>query len=208
MDDFWIVVSVFGGITVVAIIYLIILFASFINDYEFRLGRNQLYQGIITVLKNNKEDGLAVSEIHTLYKENSKRNPKVFKKFPTISEILEDLIYNLNTVPEEKWKRIFKVEYLGDYRIRLINITSMIKKKNPYNSYTGRNIGKIYKLLEDTQLNNESKNALQELIDDLEVYEYQDRDGYKLSKKSFYYSIIFGIVGLLGTIYTFVSPLF
>ncbi|URN93035.1 MAG: hypothetical protein NAG76_14430 [Candidatus Pristimantibacillus lignocellulolyticus] len=208
MNDFWILVSSMVIIGLSGVIYAIIACVQLINDYEYRLGRNHFYQGIITIMKNNKDDSVFTSEVITLYKENSKRNPRVAKKFPTLVELLDDFVYNLNTVPEVKWKKNYKIEYPSEFRSRLLNLTSIIKKKNPYNSYSGRNIGKVNTLLEDTELSDDFKNALHELIDDLEVYEYQNRDGYKLSKKSYYYSLIFGVVGVVGTLFTVASTLF
>jgi len=208
MDDFWIIVIVFGCITIIGLGYLIFLFYSFVNDLEHRLGRNQFYQGVITIIKNNEEIKMIISELQTLFKENSKRNPKVYKKYPTLNEILEDFIYNVNTIPHDKWKKTFKIEYPGEYRSTLISISNEIKRKNPYNNFKGRSVGMLYKLIDETQINDEVKDSIQELIDDLEVSEYQDREGFKLSKTSYYYTIVFGVIGLIGTIYTFVSPFF
>ncbi|WP_028532661.1 hypothetical protein [Paenibacillus sp. UNC217MF] len=208
MDDFWIVVSIFGGTIIIAGVCLGFLIINLVNELEFKWGRNQFYRGVITIIKNNQDISDMLVEIKVLFKENSKRNPKVFKKFATLSEVLDDFIYNINTTPEGTWKRIYKIDYPGSYRQTLINITNKVKKDNPYNNYTGRSIGKMYRLLDDTKITNESKELIENLIDELEVFEYQDRSGYKLSKKSFAYTIVFGIVGLLGTIYTIVSPLF
>ena len=191
--------------TKIVLIYSLVLLFYIPFIFIIRRSRNTRYarkrfaRGIKSILENCEKDTDSVSQVLMLYKRLAEKYGDLNNYFRSATEMLEDLVVQVDTTNEKDFKELYNLEIPSELRQRMLNQINLLKAYQPYSSISSKQ-GNLLNMLKHS-IDNANKdlaiNTLSQLGDEMEVLEGNVRRQENRNRISFSISII----GVILTIF-------
>jgi len=186
---------------VVLIFYIPVLWIIW-NRKRQRRALNEFYRAVLSIIKRNDNLEDCIEQINIIYKKNSERYSYVSDNYRSVTDIMEDLLYRLESYSAKRFKETVNVEFTDEDIGEVVNIIKEMKRRQPYSSLNSKH-GNLLNLLKTSVDNNNkdlAQSTIQQLSDEIEILEGTVRSHSKRNQISL-------VVSAIGVVLTFVFGL-
>jgi hypothetical protein len=186
---------------VVLIFYIPVLWIIW-NRKRQRRALNEFYRAVLSIIKRNDNLEDCIEQINIIYKKNSERYSYVSDNYRSVTDIMEDLLYRLESYSAKRFKETVNVEFTDEDKEKVVNIIKEMKRRQPYSSLNSKH-GNLLNLLKTSVDNNNkdlAQSTIQQLSDEIEILEGTVRSHSKRNQISL-------VVSAIGVVLTFVFGL-
>lgn len=174
-----------------------------------RKRRRSIYRGFfkacVKIVQNTNTEN-AINEIRLNFRKLAEKNPNYKDVIKNPTDLLEELVYNIDRLEPNKFKELFGIEVSEEIRGKIIELITYLKKENPFVSLPPKEGNLLSILKQSIESNNKELglNTINQLSDEIEILDsnlkIQERrnvNSYIVSVVGVILTIVFGIITLI-----------
>ena len=198
-------------------IILWIMLPAFIGVYAYlliRIFKNKrkrfIYKGffraVTNIVKRNDDSKKIINEIKLNFRKLAEKNPSHKEIIRNPTDLLEELIYNIDRLETKRFKEIFDFEVSLEIRDKIILVIDKLKEENPFVSLPPKEGNLLTIIKQSIETNNKDLgiSSLNQLSDEIEILDANIRiqekrniNAYIVSVIGVILTIVFGIITLI-----------
>jgi hypothetical protein len=194
-----------------------IIFPAFIGVYGYliirifktkkkRLIYKGFFRAVISIVERTNNSKKIINEIKLNFRKLAEKNPSHKEIIRNPTDLLEELVYNIDKQEPKRFKEIFGFEISLETRDKIIIVIDILKEENPFVSLPPKE-GNLLTIIKqsietnNTELGISSLNQLSDQIEILDsnmrIQEKRNINAYIVSVIGVLLTIVFGIITLI-----------
>ena len=189
---------------------LLMFYGFFFFKVLQRKRKHGIYKGFfraVNSIVNNSEDlNKGINEIKLNFRKLAEKNPSHKEIIRNPTDLMEELIYNVDNFETKNFKEKFGFEITNETRAKILEFITKLKVENPYVSLPPKEGNLLSLIQQSLETNNKEMglNALSQLAEEIEildtnirVQEKRNVNAYIVSVVGVLLTVIFGILTLI-----------
>lgn len=189
---------------------LLVFYGLFFYRILQRQRKRGIYKGFFRAVTNivtNAEDvSQGINEIKLNFRKLAEKNPSNKEIIRNPTDLMEELIYNVDNFEKKNFKEKFGFEITSETRSNILKFITKLKEENPYVSLPPKEGNLLSLIQQSLETNNKEMglNALTQLAEEIEILgtniriqEKRNVNAYIVSVVGVLMTIIFGILTLI-----------
>jgi len=185
-SQFWIIQLV------VLLFYIPVMFYIFQRKRQ-RRAVAEFYRAVLSIIQRNEDLSECIEQIAIIYKKISENNSYISDNYRSSTDIVEDLLYRLESFGEDKFKGHYDMEFSNEEKDKVVDIIKEMKRKQPFSSLNSKH-GNLLNLLKnsiDTNNVDLGNSSLGQLSDEVEILEGAIKSQSKRNQRKYRGQVLF-----------------
>ncbi|MQL51050.1 hypothetical protein GFC01_01945 [Desulfofundulus thermobenzoicus] len=165
---------------IVSIILLLLLLGFYVYIISIAIRRDMVrivhrtfFKAVNSIFSTLANEDEYIKQISMNYKKLSEKNPNLSNETKSFIDLLEEMVFQIDTLDSKKFKKIYKIEPSNDIRTKALKIIDDAREKNPFVSLSSKEANLLISLRNAIESNNIDlgRLMLKQLADELEILE-------------------------------------
>lgn len=182
----------------IVILFYGIIFYKFYQELRKKTIFKGFFRAVKNIVSSTNDIDQGISEINLNFRKLASSNSAVKDLIKNPTDLLEELIFNIDNLTGAAFRRKFGFEIDAQTRGKIISYVTRLREENPYVSLPPKEGNLLAAIQEAFEIGNKEmgKNALIQLAEDIEIMD----NNFKIQEKKNVSAYIVSVVGVILTI--------